>query len=111
MGTFNDPSLLDVLGHFVLVATGAPLLMVFVTGYGILPKFESEVHYIVATSLLGISLEVLWEVFEFMIDMFFNLSWQVSNFDTMVDIILGIVGAAAGAMLLVKLYGIKSLNA
>lgn len=107
MGTFNIPSHLDVIGHFVLVAAGAPLAMAFATAYKLLPRFESTTHYVLVTSLLGISLEVLWEIFEFMIDVSFGLSWQLSNADTMIDLLLGVIGAVAGALVFVRLYGTK----
>lgn len=108
MGTFNTPSHLDTIGHFVLVATGAPLMMALLTAYKTLPALSSTTHYIFVTSLLGISLEVIWEIFEFTIDALFGLSWQLSNTDTMIDILLGVVGAVAGAMVFVRLYGVKA---
>lgn len=110
LGTFNDPSALDVLGHFVMVATGTPLLMILMIGGRLLPTLKSAAHYIVVTSLLGISLEVIWEIFEFIIDASFQVSWQVSNSDTMADIILGVVGAVVGAAMFVKIYGIRYLS-
>lgn len=105
MGTFSTPSHLDILGHFILVAAGAPLLMACVTAYKLLPTSGSTVQYIIATSLLGISMEVIWEIFEFTIDILFGLSWQINNTDTMIDIMLGVVGAIAGATVFAKLYG------
>lgn len=107
MGTFNNPSTLDIFGHFVLVATGAPLLIMPFMHYKLIPHAISPFHFMLLTTLLGITLAVVWEIIEFVIDMLFGLSWQLSNSDTMTDIILGVFGAVFGAIIFVKMHDIK----
>lgn len=109
LGTFDMPSLLDVIGHFVMVAAGAPLVMQLLINKGFLPEMTAA-HRAMVTIMLGITLEVLWEILEFCSDLTFGLSWQPSNTDTMLDISLGVAGATVGALLFAKLYAQKSLD-
>lgn len=102
-GTFNEYSFVDTIAHFILPAAGAPLLAVFVERTGLL-RTTGRGAFIFLSSLLGIVAEVLWEVFEYWVDTLFQLDWQPSNPDTMVDIMLAIAGAILGSLLFKALY-------
>jgi glycopeptide antibiotics resistance protein len=108
-GTFNDASIIDVVSHVVLPATGAPLLLVVLQANRVVlaSKRMEEGLFIF---LLGVSLEVFWEIVEFFVDVTLKLHWQPSNADTMNDVILGFIGAGAGALLFRTLYPRATVN-
>ena len=107
LGTFNNASSLDSLGHFILPATGSPLALLLLNAKKILPVFKGG-RFVFIAILLGTTLEVMWEIIEFFVDLIFNLNWQPSNRDTMTDILLGLCGSALGATIFITLYRKKS---
>lgn len=97
LGTFNQASYIDTIGHFILPAVGAPILFVFLTITEVIHvAYKNQALFLIL--LLGIAAEVLWEVFEFTVEGLTGVQWQLSNSDTMVDIILGITGSLTGAI-------------
>lgn len=44
-------------------------------------------------------ISVLWEFWEFFLDFFFELNWQVSVEDTLLDLLIGILGGFAVGLL------------
>lgn len=97
LGTFNQASYLDTIGHFILPAVGAPILFVLLSITEVIHvAYKKQALFLIF--LLGIAAEVLWEVFEFTVDNLTNLHWQLSNSDTMVDILLAVTGSLCGAI-------------
>ncbi len=103
LGTFNQGSTIDTVSHFALPAFGAPLLYALLTHLGYLPTLKSP-GILLMILLIGVSAEVVWEIFEFHVDWFFSLQWQVSNTDTMYDLILAFVGSITGGLLYLRRY-------
>ncbi len=103
LGTFNQPSVVDIFGHFLLPASGAPLLYFLLSKFNIVIATKKR-HVFFLIVLLGITSEVLWEICEFIVDAATELQWQVSNLDTMTDIILGVGGALTGAFIYACYY-------
>lgn len=103
LGAYNEPSLLDIVAHFVLPAVGGPLLAVLAQRLGAL-KAGSKAAFVLLACLLAIAAEVLWEIFEYWVDTLFGLTWQPSNADTMADIMLTVVGAAIGSVVFLVVY-------
>ena len=102
LGTFSQASHLDTLAHFVLPFSGAPLLFALLRRAVFLPVLSTGAT-IVCILLLGIALEVGWEVIEFSLDLTLNWNWQPSNADTMVDLILAVIGSSCGGYVFIKL--------
>lgn len=103
LGIFSQASHLDTLAHFVLPFSGAPLLFALLRRAAFLPVLSTGAT-IVCILLLGIALEVGWEIIEFGIDLTLNWNWQPSNADTMIDLILAVIGSVCGGYLFTKLY-------
>lgn len=101
MGTFNESSYLDTIGHFLLPASGAPLVYAVMSRTGAAAFIRSR-KAILAIILTGTILELAWELLEFGIDHQFGLNWQPSTIDTLVDIGLAIIGSAAGGWAYVR---------
>lgn len=99
---------MDIMAHIVLIAAGGPLVTVYLAMSKLLTIRHVSEWMIVAT-MVGITLEVIWEMFEFVVGLLWGVPWQIDNADTMFDIILGVVGAIAGASLFMKIYGLKPL--
>jgi hypothetical protein len=102
-GAFTHTPHIDSVGHFILPATGAPLLAMALQATKFLPKLRSAALVLVIVSM-GVTLEALWEIFEFCIDQLFGLNWQPSNTDTMFDIIFAVAGTISGGLLFIRLY-------
>lgn len=103
LGTFNGPSRLDVVAHFLFPATIGPLLAVFLQKINLISVKSTPVFVFLAV-LLGIFVEVAWEIVEFFVDLVLQLGWQLNNFDTMFDITLSVIGSCLGAVIFTYLY-------
>lgn len=108
-GTFNDSSLLDTIAHFVLPATGTPLLYIILERLQLFPEMARSSKFFVILAL-GITSAVLWEIFEFSVDRAFGTDWQLSNTDTMTDLILGLIGTLVGTGIFMKVYRNKNFS-
>lgn len=102
LGTFNDSSILDTIAHFVLPATGTPVLYQALEKSKHLPSatYGSKLFIMV---LLGVTLAVVWEIFELSVDMLFGTNWQLNNIDTMTDLMLGLAGSMLGSLIYLHL--------
>ncbi|MDB5166226.1 MAG: hypothetical protein JWM37_298 [Candidatus Saccharibacteria bacterium] len=103
LGTFNNASPLDTFSHFILPATGAPLVVVYLATRDVV-RMHNRLAFVFITVLLGTSVEAIWEIEEFIIDALFTLQWQLGNTDTMIDVILAVAGSAVGAIIFTKIY-------
>ncbi len=108
LGTFNQGSTIDTISHFALPAFGAPLLYALLTRLRHLPVLKNP-GVLLMIVLIGVSTEVVWEIFEFNVDSLFGLQWQVSNTDTMHDVILAVVGSFIGGYIYLKTYDVVQL--
>lgn len=103
LGTFNEGSVIDTLSHFLLPAFGTPLLFALLTQLNYLPPMKNP-GILTLILLMGVMGAVAWEIFEFNVDWFFNLQWQVSNADTMYDLILAVLGSLLGGFIYLRNY-------
>lgn len=104
-GTFNEGSSIDTFAHFALPLFAAPLLYAWLRRLNYLPGAEHNRGQILLVVLLGVSAEVIWEIFEFGVDRAFGLQWQIDNTDTMHDLMLAVIGSLAGGCLYTRVYG------
>ena len=94
LGVFSAQAPLDPYVHFIFpMASGSIIVS---TLFWDDPPRTLPAMIMVGT--IGVTLEVLWEIIEFTGDHLFHLHWQVDNSDTMWDLIIGVIGAAAGAV-------------
>lgn len=107
LGTFNYPSFIDTIGHFVLPAVSAPLITELLIKLRYLPALNSKGLLLIVV-LIATSVEVIWEIFEYCIDVILGWNWQLSNADTMMDIILSITGGIVGGYIFLKIYRNRS---
>jgi len=107
LGTFNYPSFIDTVAHFVLPAVSAPLIAELLIKLRYLPLLGGRSLLLIIV-LVALGVEVIWEIFEYFIDVTLQLNWQLSNADTMMDIILSITGGIVGGYIFLKLYGNRS---
>lgn len=103
LGTFNYPSFIDTVAHALLPLSAAPLVFAMLRQSGFLPHLSTR-GSIFLILLIGTMLEVIWEMIEFVVDISLGLNWQLSNTDTMIDLILAVAGSLCGGYLLIKLY-------
>lgn len=103
LGTFSQASHLDTLAHFVLPFSGAPLMFALLRRAAFLPVLSAGAT-VISILLIGIALEVGWEIIEFGLDITLNWNWQPSNADTMIDLILAVIGSSGGGYVFIKLY-------
>lgn len=103
LGTFSQATDLDTLAHFVLPFSGAPLAFALLRRAAFLPVLSAAAT-VACILLIGTVLEVGWEIVEFAVDLSLGLNWQLSNADTMIDLILAVAGSACGGYLFIKLY-------
>lgn len=98
IGFFAKDTYYDKIVHFLLPATGAPLGYGYLKKVSLLPTAANTAGGMLVIFILAVTGEAIWEVFEFTLDYVFGLNWQYGNFDTMTDIILAVMGGAAGAL-------------
>jgi hypothetical protein len=103
LGTFNQNSLLDTVAHFVLPATGGPLLYAALRNAKVYQSSRG-VGALVMIVTLGVTAEACWEVVEFVVDSLFGLHWQVDNTDTMHDLMSAFAGTIVGGFVFLKVY-------
>lgn len=103
LGTFNYPSFIDTLAHFLLPLSAAPLVFAMLRQSRFLPHLSTR-GSIFLILLIGTMLEVIWEMIEFVVDISLGWNWQLSNTDTMIDLTLAVAGSLCGGYLFAKLY-------
>jgi hypothetical protein len=103
MGKFGPQAPLDPWVHFIFpMAAGS--IIVSALFWDDPPR---TLPAMIMVGTIGVTLEVLWEIVEFTGDHLFHLHWQVDNTDTMWDLIIGVAGAAFGAVTHVAIEDIK----
>lgn len=107
LGTFNYPAFIDTIAHFVLPAVSAPLIAELFIKLRYLPLLGGRSLLLIIV-LVALGVEVIWEIFEYFIDVMLQLNWQLSNADTMMDIMLSITGGIVGGYIFLKLYRNRS---
>ena len=103
LGTFSQASALDPIAHFILPALSGVLLFAVLVRSKFLPP-TAQAGSVFMVIILGVFVEVLWEIFEYIVDLTLHLGWQLGNSDTMADLILAVIGSAIGGLVLVKHY-------
>jgi hypothetical protein len=97
----------DNVVHFSLPFFGGPTLYIVLARLDVVPdpKDETNLHHYVgiaiATFALGVTLGALWEIAEWGSDSTLGSNLQISNGDTIGDLIADSLGSLAGAALLV----------
>ncbi len=92
-----------MVSHFALPAFGAPLLYALLVRLGHLSRLKNS-RLMLTILLIGVSTEIIWEIFEFNVDWFFGLEWQPSHADTLYDFMLAVIGSIFGGYLYLKAY-------
>ena len=103
LGTFNNTSWIDAVGHIVLPGVGTALIYAWLVECTYLPKLSMK-KIVLFCLLLGTGLEVGWEIIEFGVDQTFGLSWQLDNTDTMIDLISAVLGSTIAATIFVWIH-------
>jgi uncharacterized membrane protein YjdF len=97
----------DDLVHFTLPMLTAPVLYIALARLDVVPDPRDETHvrhYVgifVVTAALGITMGALWELVEWRSDAWFGTHLQLSNDDTVGDLLRDSLGSLVGAALLV----------
>lgn len=103
---FEDIDWWDNLVHFVIPMTSIPVLYVLNVRLGLLPELAA-VHeprqrfgLVVFAMLSGLSIGALYEVYEYVANRWLGADIAIGYADTIFDLTLDAVGAAAGGVLL-----------
>lgn len=102
-GLFGHDAHYDKIVHFLVPASGAPLLYMLLMRWGILRPLPA-IGMIVTIVLLGIAAEAVWEVFEFALDKVMQKNWQYGLSGTILDIIAAAAGSLTGALVFTDRY-------
>ncbi len=95
----------DKLVHFVEIALATNLALFLLLGYRRLRRLDvPEALLWVGAALVGVALGTGWEIVEFIQGFFAAENLQLSNVDTMTDLIADAAGATGGAGVAVWLY-------
>jgi hypothetical protein len=107
LGVYDEVRLFDDLVHFTLPMLTAPVLYIALARLDVVPDPRDETHvrhYVgifVVTAALGITMGALWELVEWRSDAWFGTHLQLSNDDTVGDLLRDSLGSLVGAALLV----------
>lgn len=107
LGIYAEVRLFDDLVHFTLPMLTAPVLYIALARLDVVPDPRDETHarhYVgifVVTAALGITIGALWELVEWAMDSWAGTHLQLSNDDTVGDVLRDSLGSLAGAALLV----------
>jgi hypothetical protein len=107
LGVYDEVRAFDDLVHFTLPMLTAPVLFIALARLDVVPDPRDDTttrHYVgifVVALALGITLGALWELVEWGADAWFGTHLQLSNDDTVGDVLRDSLGSVAGAVLLV----------
>jgi hypothetical protein len=97
----------DNVVHFTLPFFGGPTLYIVLARLDVVPdpKDETNLHHYIGIGIvafaLGVAVGALWEICEWASDRWLGSDLQLSNADTVGDLIADSLGSLAGAALLV----------
>ena len=95
----------DKLVHFIEIALATSLALFLLLGYRRLRRLDvPEASLWVGAALVGVALGTGWEIVEFIQGFLAAANLQLSNVDTMTDLIADMAGAVCGAVVAVWLY-------
>jgi hypothetical protein len=106
-GVYDALPIFDDLVHFTLPMLTAPVLYIALARLDVVPDPRDDTHaqhyagIFVVTTALGITIGALWELVEWGADTWFGTHLQLSNEDTVGDLLRDSIGSLAGAALLV----------
>jgi hypothetical protein len=107
LGVYDRLLVFDDLVHFTLPMLTAPVLYIALARLDVVPDPRDETrlqHYagiFTVSTALGITIGALWELVEWGADTWFGTHLQLSNDDTVGDLLRDSIGSVAGALLLV----------
>ena len=107
LGAYDAIPWFDNIAHFSLPFFLAPTLYIALARADVVPDPKDETttrHYVgmfVVTFALGVALGGIWEIWEWVSDHSFGSSLQISNDDTVGDLVADSAGSLCGAALLV----------
>jgi hypothetical protein len=118
LGIYDEVLMFDDLVHVALPLLTAPVVYIGLARLDVVPDPRDETHFrhyagiFVVTLALGVTIGALWELVEWGLDTWFGTRLQLSNVDTVGDILRDSIGSLAGAALLVvwTLYGWGSVR-
>jgi len=107
LGLYDSLAWFDNVAHFTLPFFLAPALYIALARADVVPDPKDASHgrhyagvFVVAFSL-GVAIGGLWEIWEYVSDQALGSSLQLSNADTVGDLVADTAGSACGALLLV----------
>jgi uncharacterized membrane protein YjdF len=107
LGAYDALPWFDNVAHFTLPFFLAPTVYIALARADVVPdpKDDATRHHLVGmfvvTLALGVAIGGIWEIWEWVSDHAFGSSLQLSNDDTVGDLVADTAGSAAGALLLV----------
>ena len=102
---FDLIGLWDKFIHFSEIVLATSLVLLLLLGYRALRRLDTpDAPIFIGAALVGITLGTLWEIVEFLQGFFAAENLQLSNVDTMTDLIADTFGAAVGVFLAIWLY-------
>jgi hypothetical protein len=107
LGAYDALPWFDNVAHFLLPFFLAPTLYIALARADVVPDPKDETHprhymgiFVIAFAL-GVAVGGLWEIWEWVSDHTLGSSLQLSNDDTIGDLVADTAGSASGALLLV----------
>lgn len=106
-GYYDRIPVFDDIVHVTLPLLTAPVLYIGLARLEVVPDPRDETHLrhylgiFTVTAALGVTLGALWEIVEWRSDAWLGTDLQVSNADTVGDLLSDTVGSLVGAALLV----------
>lgn len=94
MGVFGAQAPLDDLAHFVYPFALGSIICREVFYDKPMDSHQTFLLVVIA----GVFVEAVWECFEFYLDFVWGLNWQIDNRDTVLDILMGLLGAISGGL-------------
>ncbi|MDQ4074641.1 MAG: hypothetical protein M3220_00175 [Chloroflexota bacterium] len=100
----GHPFPFDVLSHGMIIGVISMFIVLLIYAFFVRQNIDYDTWFIiVAGVIIGLGIGALYELYEWMMDMFFNTNLLHGIRDTMIDLAVGGLGAFIGAWL-AKLY-------
>lgn len=101
LGIFIPGLHLDKVVHFLLPATGAPLLYALLISWNVLKPLGTAGTLLIIFCL-GVTAESIWELIEFVIDLTTVYSLQYTLRGTILDMLMAVLGSLVGGFFFLR---------
>lgn len=96
----------DKVAHFLLPATGAPILYALLAELNILKPLKTF-GLVFTIFAIGVAAEAVWEIIEYLIDMSAQSGLQRTLTDTILDMVMAVFGSLLGGIYFAVRYNNK----